>query len=38
MVARGIVVAGNAGNQLLGAVDKTGHSVAVGVGITVDAS
>ena len=38
MIACGIIVTGNAGNQLLGAVDKTGHSVAVGVGVTVDAS
>ena len=38
MIARGIIVTCNAGNELLGAVDKTGHSVAVGVGVTVDAS
>ena len=38
MIACGVVVTGNAGNQLLGAVDKTGHSVAVGIGVTVDAS
>ena len=38
MIACGVVVTCNAGNQLLGAVDKTGHSVAVGVGVTVDAS
>ena len=37
MVARGIVVAGNAGNQLLGAVDKANHRVAVGIGVAVDA-
>ena len=37
MVARGIVVAGNAGNQLLGAVDKASHRVAVGIGVAVDA-
>ena len=38
MTACGVVVTGNASNQLLGPVDKTGHSVAVGVGVTVDAS
>ena len=38
MIARGVIVTGNAGNQLLGAVDKTGHSVAVGIGVTVDTS
>ena len=38
MIACGVVVTGNAGNQLLGPVDKTGHSVAVSVGVTVDAS